>query len=192
MENTWFYFFSTLMQTAASLIALFSIFVVFKIDKINDKINSTRELIIKVFVGIKNNENTPGADKKKNKEFCDKYNINRDCNTFEKYNDKKILLIFQECWNNRRQFLGFHTQFGNDLITEESIKLFSTILKNKNIIIDRLIINLICSSSLIVLASIFLTIPSSLRLVDYVYLMVLYTIIVTTYNAYSIFSIIKK
>jgi len=192
MENTWLYFFSALMQTIASLAALFSIFVVFKIDKINDKIHSTRELMIKVFVGIKNNENTPGADKKNNKEFCNKYNINNNHNTFEKYNDKDILMMFQEIWSDRRQFLGFQTQFGNDLITDESIKLFCANLKDKKIVIDRLIVNLICSSSLIILAAVFLTIPNDWRSIYYIYTMAVYTITVILYNAYSIISVIKK
>lgn len=192
MGNTWLYFFSALMQTAAALIALFSIFVVFKIDKINNKINLIRDLIIKVFISIKNNENTPGAEIKKNKEFCIKYNINRDKNTFEKYNDQDILKIFQDYWNNRGDFLGAKTQFGNDLITEESLELFYIILNNKKIIIHQLTTNLICSTSLIILASIFLIIPDGWQLIYYVYIMVIYLIIVTTYNAYSIFSIIKK
>ncbi len=192
MENTWLYFFSALMQTAAALIALFSIFVVFKIDKINNKINQVRGLIIKVFISIKNNEDTPGSEIKKNKEFCSKYNISRDKNTFEKYNDQDILKMFQDYWDDKGNFLGVKTQFGNDLITKETIKLFYAILNNKKIIIHQLITNLMCSVSLIVLASIFLIIPNSWRLVCYIYIMVIYLTIVITYNAYSIFSIIKK
>lgn len=192
MENTWFYFFSALMQTAASLIALFSIFVIFRIDKLNNKINSVKEMMLKVFISIKNHENTPSSTNHKNKEFCDKYKINRDKNTFEKYSDNDILKMFKELWNNRENFLGADTQFGNDLITDESIGLFATALKNKKIIIHRLVINLICSTLIIILAAIFLTIPSDWRSIYYIYVMVAYIIIVAVYNAYSIFSIVKK
>ncbi|MDP2736215.1 MAG: hypothetical protein Q8O59_00305 [bacterium] len=179
------------MQTAASLTALFSVFIVFKIENINSKINSIRGLIIKIFIGIKNNETTPGAETKINKEFCDKFSISYDKHTYEKYDDMEILKMFNVFWNNRGNFLGASIQFGNDLVTEESLKLFATVINNKRIIIHRLVANLILSVSIIIFASMFLSFPSEWRIINFVYIMVLYIAIAIIYNAYSIYSIIR-
>lgn len=191
MENIWLYFFSALMQTTASLIALFSVFVVFKIDKINNKLELIRSLIIKVFISIKNNEDTPGTENKKNKEFCNKYNIHKDKNTYEKYSDTEILNMLKEYWGDRTNFLGVKTQFGNDLITEESLKIFQTIISDKKTIFHRLIVNITITSLLIALSIIFLIVPSEWRLSYFIYLSAIYAFIVIAYNVFSTIFIIK-
>lgn len=191
IENIWLYFFSSLMQTSASLIALFSVFVVFKIDKINNKIDTIRQLIIKVFIKIKNNETTPGAELKMNKKFCEKFNIGHDKHTYEKYNDAEILYMFKEFWDNKEKFIAT-MQFGNDLITEETLILLSKFINDKKIILRKLVANLIAAVLLIVLSSMFLSFPNQLRDIALVYTMVIFISTVAIYNAYSIYYIAKS
>lgn len=47
MENIWLYSLSTLAQVMATIISLFGVFVVFKLDKIKSKIEQHREDILK-------------------------------------------------------------------------------------------------------------------------------------------------
>ncbi|MFC1613266.1 hypothetical protein ACFL23_02950 [Patescibacteria group bacterium] len=192
MENSWFYFFSAELQAAAALAALFSVFVVFKIDKLNGSINSTKELILKVFISIKNNENTPGAEDRDNKKFCDKYNIHKDAYTFEKYTDEHIFKMYKEFWNNRSNFSGVKAQLGNNLLTEESVEVFGNFMKTKRIIIHRLCCNFICFSLIIILSSLFLILPREWRLVNFIYIMLAFIIITIGYSFFSIYSVIKS
>lgn len=192
MENSWFYFFSAELQASAALAALFSVFVIFKIEKLNNSINSTKELILKIFISIKNNEDTPGAEGKDNKKFCCKYNINKDVYTFEKYTDKNIFKMYEEFWNTRSNFLGVNTQLGNNLLTKESSDVFGNFIKTKKIIIQRLCCNLICFSLIIILSSIFLILPKEWRIINFIYIMIVFIIITIVYSFFSIYSIIKK
>ena len=60
LDNTWYYTLSTIAQVFASILWLYSVFVLFKIEKINEFIEELRSILINIIASVETHKNING------------------------------------------------------------------------------------------------------------------------------------
>jgi len=190
MDNTWLYFFSAIMQSIAALAALFGVFVVFRIEKIQNNIERLRNLCAKVIYDIKRRDN--GKPEQENNKFCKKYQIPENIIGFIKYSDFDVYNMFNEFWINRHNFHpDFFPCFDGPEINDNTGPAFKILLDFKKEIVNKLKISLLLSSICIVLSIIFLAMEKIHYSTNWIILVASIAIATIAYIAQSIFSITK-
>ena len=64
LDNTWYYTLSTTAQVFAAIMGLYSVFVIFKIEKINEFLEELRSILINIIASVETHKNINSKPKK--------------------------------------------------------------------------------------------------------------------------------
>lgn len=136
MNNIWFYTLSSISQVLAATMGVFAVFVIFKLDKINEVIDEYKKFTFRAI---------PIEDKKNSYNYYE-LEIDKIIEMGEKF-------IKSEDFKN--QAFGGNNEVGSFVFGENTILLLKKLISKKENIINKLKINLI-TSILTISASLFL------------------------------------
>ena len=153
MENIWLYTLSTLAQVMATIIALFGVFVVVKLNETRKKIFRIRNEDFIPFLVKKSHQISLEENK-----FFQKYNLSKDKESYSNWNDEKLNKIFKEIITLKHSII----QVENRMITKETSQYFSRLINSKNNTIKRLKKTLIFCTILVIISLFLLASPFSI------------------------------
>ncbi len=189
MANIWFYTLSTLAQVMAAFVALFGIFVVFSLDKLQGEINAIRKQCIEAFNVITNHGN------EENRKFCCKYKLSKESGAYPRFSDSNILEITSEAFKNRSNLTGGAWQQGNVHTGKETLETFSYLLEKKRLVLHSLRKSLVFGIAPIIISLVLLASPLSTSNTYWGYilfLLVVFSCLSMGHIAYSIYKVNRE
>ncbi|MFA5351948.1 MAG: hypothetical protein WC304_01560 [Candidatus Gracilibacteria bacterium] len=206
MENIWFYSLSALSQVMAAIISFFGVFVVFKLQALNENISLQRKKAVIHIISAVNK--TPGdadinAKNTVNKKFRDDNKLTIYQANYLKYSDLKICKIFNQLWEIPGMDFDRHLVDEKNNVyyfyNESSYKNFENAINEKKIILSKLSVSLLFCAISIATSLFFLSSPFSVKDFGYqeynLYLLfplILFSCFTIFFIAWNIYSISKK
>lgn len=189
--NTWYYTLSTIAQVFASILWLYSVFVIFKIEKINDFIQEIRSILINLISSVETHVN---INKKPSKPPLDEQTLINLPNNNLLERAKKALLTAKE--------IKMNMSFKTDKMAYRNMNnipiTFSNEIEKKSNIIYSFKINLVLLLLIIVFSLVslgfsdYIILIKSICLINTIlFLSIIFSILWTIMLAISILKIIK-
>lgn len=183
MENIWFYSLSALSQVMAAIISFFGVFVVFKLQALNENISSQRKKAIMYIVSAVEKTAENGEDNP-NKTFRDKNELTAYQADYLQYSDSKICEIFNQIWETKSILYNNHLVDEKNhayyFYNKSNYKMFENAINEKKNILEKLYISLLLSAISITVSLFLISSPFSIK--DFGY---------QEYNLYILFPLIS-